>query len=114
MGFEGPRARPEPERQSVDEILAALNAGEIIQGEKDGRTIKLTNGIEARFYANEQLLTFEYGGVIANVTIVENTINKVTLTDPLSGDPKPDEKIEQARWNYIQTLLDKKQIQLYS
>ncbi len=109
MGFENIHNNNEKPTE-IDKIIEALNNGEIKPGEKGIRKIELTDGIIGTYDKYSKNLSFVYRGILTNVTIENNKVASVDLANPHTNEMINDNRIAESRKQYIQKLLDERQL----
>lgn len=103
MGVEG-------EKFTIDGLLQQIDAGEITRGEKGQAKHMLPNGVEGIYKLESQTFTFTHNLITAEAVIQDGTVQRIELTDPRSGNTVFDEKIKQSRREYLQQLLDSREL----
>jgi len=108
MGFEGP-SRP----QSIDTVLARLNASEITPGQKIYEVVLKTaarHEIIGRFNETNSTLTYTHNGMTIEAEILPgDRLGHIAITDPITGTSIRDVKAFQTQRKILEQWTKSRQ-----
>ena len=99
MGFEG-------KRQSLDEILAAVDNGEITPGDKGYETITTPDGTDIRYSRTTGEISFTKDGIVSEAEISKDKLLRTSHKDADNSYHQIDVVNARMRDDYLKHLLD--------